>query len=319
MIAWKAAYLKAHYPLYQWTAALNNNQGMYPRRVIVMKTIYQRSPVCYWSACPAWPGSADIFTIDDGLLRAGLGAIAGLDEAFRQRLLDDRARRGPYASLAALRQRLTPGPETLGLLIRVGAARWPSPSRPALFLEAELPDLAGAAGKAMPVLFDDDADLAWKPCDYAAWRRLRDEWDLLSFVVGPPLLALFPGKFPAERCRAEELPDQVGRRVVVAGVVAAARTTQTEAGRPMQFITLEVETGLIDVTLFPGNAAPLPYLTPGVGPTRQQESQRTVCRILDVTEIEQRPGLLPTKSLDPANCGLERTPSHGVPAAPQIE
>ena len=35
LIAWRAAYLKVHHPLPFWTAALNNNQGMYPRRVYV--------------------------------------------------------------------------------------------------------------------------------------------------------------------------------------------------------------------------------------------------------------------------------------------
>ena len=35
LIAWQAAYLKAHHPLAFWTAALNNNQGAYPRRVYV--------------------------------------------------------------------------------------------------------------------------------------------------------------------------------------------------------------------------------------------------------------------------------------------
>ncbi|MFO0928078.1 MAG: hypothetical protein U0736_13750 [Gemmataceae bacterium] len=35
LIAWQAAYLKAHHPLAFWTAALNNAQGSYPRRVYV--------------------------------------------------------------------------------------------------------------------------------------------------------------------------------------------------------------------------------------------------------------------------------------------
>src|SRR5262249_41037930 len=33
LIAWQATYLKAHHPLAFWTAALNNNQSAYPRRV----------------------------------------------------------------------------------------------------------------------------------------------------------------------------------------------------------------------------------------------------------------------------------------------
>ncbi len=35
LIAWSAVWLKAHFPLEFWTAALNNNQGMYPRRVYI--------------------------------------------------------------------------------------------------------------------------------------------------------------------------------------------------------------------------------------------------------------------------------------------
>jgi DNA-directed DNA polymerase III PolC len=35
LIAWQAVSLKVHHPLAFWTAALNNNQGMYPRRVYV--------------------------------------------------------------------------------------------------------------------------------------------------------------------------------------------------------------------------------------------------------------------------------------------
>ena len=35
LIAWAAAHLKVHHPLAFWTAALNNTQGSYPRRVYV--------------------------------------------------------------------------------------------------------------------------------------------------------------------------------------------------------------------------------------------------------------------------------------------
>ena len=35
LITWPAAHLKAYHPLAFWTAVLNNNQGMYPRRVYV--------------------------------------------------------------------------------------------------------------------------------------------------------------------------------------------------------------------------------------------------------------------------------------------
>ena len=256
LIAWKAAFLKAHYPLQQWTAALNNNQGMYPRRVYV-EAIKRTS---LEMLLPCVNRSADEFTTEEGRIRAGLGAIAGLDEARRQRLLDDRSKRGPYTSLADLRRRLEPGPETLSLLIRVGALDGLGLTRPAFYLEGAL--IAPLATRHSP-LFEDDPDLRWGPDDYSIERRRHDEWELLGFVAGPPLLSLLGRFMPADRRRACELTEHVGRRVTVAGVVAAARMTTTDAGRPMQFITLEDETGLIDVTLFPGGATLVPYLTLG--------------------------------------------------------
>jgi DNA polymerase III alpha subunit len=256
LIAWKSAYLKAHFPLYQWTAALNNNQGMYPQRVYV--EAIKRDGLAV--DLPCVNRSADDFRIDSGRIRTGLQTISGLDEAFRRRLLVDRLKRGPYRSLADFRRRLEPGPETLGVLIRTGALDCLGESRPALFFAADLPELGG--GRA-PTLFRDDPDLGWGPRDYESRRRRMDEWELLGFVAGPPLLSLLSEFLPDKRCRAAELPDHVGRQVAVTGVVAASRQTSTEGGRPMQFITLEDETGLIDVTLFPGNAPLLPYLQLG--------------------------------------------------------
>src|SRR5262249_46261980 len=86
---------------------------------------------------------------------------------------------------------------------------------------------------------------------------------LFGFVVGPPLMSLFRPSLPRHLVTSRELPKHVGRRVHVAGVTAAARHTNTAQGRPMQFVTLEDEWGLMEVTLFPGSSGLAPYLTPG--------------------------------------------------------
>jgi hypothetical protein len=51
--------------------------------------------------------------------------------------------------------------------------------------------------------------------------------------------------------------------VRVQGLVATARHVFTEDGRPIQFVTLEDEHGLAEVTLFPGTCLQVPCLTMG--------------------------------------------------------
>jgi DNA polymerase III alpha subunit len=254
LIAWRAAYLKAHYPLAFWTAALNNNQGAYPRRVYVEAA--KRAGLRLLLPCAN--RSRGPFTLEGGAIRAGLGAIAGLGRELLESLLAERDRGGPYRDLADLRRRVRPGPEALALLIGCGALDFTGQPRPALFLEADLRDTeTGQAG-----LFAAEPD-GWSPNDYGAERRLRDEWRLLGFVVGPSLMSLFRPKMPRHLVTSRDLPRYVGRRVHVAGVTATARHTRTARGKPMQFVTLEDEWGLIEVTLFPGTCPPAPYLTLG--------------------------------------------------------
>src|SRR5262249_44425636 len=179
LIAWKAAYLKAHYPLPFWTAALNNNQGMYPRRAYIEAV--KRAGLAV--RLPCVNRSAETFTAEDGAIRTGPRAIGWLSGGLRAAVVAERQRRGPYRDLADLRRRVHLGPEALAVLIRCGALDALGRSRPALFLEAELQDQAKDLGER---LFPDDPDLGWAPGDYDRDRRLRGEGALLGFIVRAP-------------------------------------------------------------------------------------------------------------------------------------
>jgi DNA polymerase III alpha subunit len=278
LIAWKAAFLKAHDPLCFWTAALNNNQGMYPRRVYVEAIKRAGIPL----RLPCVNRSAENFTIEEDAIRVGLDAIASLSEELRATLLADRQQRGPYRDLADFSRRLNPGPEALSLLIRCGALDFTGQTRPALFLETDLQDKKRGeeASPPLPFAFGSTPLKDWSPADYATERRLWDEWELLGFVVGPRLMSLFRAGLPKDLITSRELPDHTGRLVRVAGIVATARHTPTADGRTMQFVTLEDEWGLIEVTLFPGICPPIAYLTLGpylaTGVVEEQYGVRTV-------------------------------------------
>jgi DNA polymerase-3 subunit alpha/error-prone DNA polymerase len=257
-IAWRAAYLKTHYPLAFWTAALNNNQGCYPRRVYIEAV--KRAGLTI--RLPCLNRSQGPFTPEDGAIRTGLEAIAGLAEELRETLLEERARNGPYRDLADVRRRVKPGREALASLIRCGALDFTGRTRPALFLEADLRNAVPPAGE----LFATDLADGWKPVDYPDRRRWRDEWQLLGFVAGPPLLSLFPRpNLPPKPplVTSDRLADYAGRLVRVRGLVATARHAVAEDGGQVQFVTLEDEHGLNEVTLFPRVCPLVQHLTLG--------------------------------------------------------
>jgi DNA-directed DNA polymerase III PolC len=254
LIAWQAVYLKAHHPLAFWTAALNNNQGLYPRRVYVEAVKRAGLRVLL----PCVNRSRGPFIPEAGAIRAGLGTITSLPQELLETILDERDRNGPYRDLTDFRRRVHLGPEALALLIGCGAFDFTGRPRPALFLDADLRDWDQGQEK----LFADEP-VAWAPANFDGDHRLRDEWRLLGFVVGPPLLSLFRPKLPRHVVASRELPKHIGRHVHVVGAVATARHIITARGRPMQFVTLEDEWGLVEVTLFPGSAPQRPYLTLG--------------------------------------------------------
>src|SRR5260370_32126729 len=142
LLAWQCAFAKAHKPLQFWTAVLNNNQGVYPRRVYVeaVKRAGLRVllPCVNRSEGPFTPeqGSADA-------IRTGLDAVATLPEEVKERLLAERQRGGPFRGLADLRRRVDPGPAALATLIRCGALDFTGRNRPDLFLEIDLEPLMG--------------------------------------------------------------------------------------------------------------------------------------------------------------------------------
>jgi DNA polymerase-3 subunit alpha/error-prone DNA polymerase len=300
MIAWQAAYLKAHFPLVFWTAALNNNQGMYPRRVYVEAA--KRAGIPFFLPCvnrsenefsiegvsggvvsgsrirknagndPRTRVLANAATICDHSpltlskgIRTGLSCIRSLDEATRDVILEDRRRRGPYQSLPDFLRRVQVGSETLALLIQVGAFDFTGQARSALMLTAAIEE---RTPRHHSFFIDSDGTSSpydWTPADYSQVRQWREEWELLGFLAGPPLMVLFRPLLPKGLQDSRWVTaSRIGQTVRLAGLVATGRHTETKNGEEMQFITLEDEWGLVDVTLFPRLCPPVPHL--GIGP-----------------------------------------------------
>jgi hypothetical protein len=96
---------------------------------------------------------------------------------------------------------------------------------------------------------------------------------------------------PADLVRSVDLPAHKGRRIRAAGLVATGRYAYTERGLEMQFITLEDEWGLMEVTVFPGtypllsNLGMGPYLVTGVPREWPTAGVATPAAILSATRL----------------------------------
>ena len=134
LLAWQCVAAKARSPLQFWTAVLNNNRGVYPRRVYVEAV----KRAGFRVLLPCVNRSAEAFLPEGDGVRTGLGAIAALPREVRRRVLDERRKDGPYRGLADFCRRVAPGPEALAALIRCGALDFTGRNRPTLFLEADL-------------------------------------------------------------------------------------------------------------------------------------------------------------------------------------
>jgi error-prone DNA polymerase len=267
MLAIQALAQKVHHPAEFWAAALNNNHGTYPRRVYVeaMKQAGIRLlPPCV-------NRSQDGFTVEEGAVRVGLEAIGVLSAETRDRILANRRSDGLFRDLTDFTSRIELSRAMLSALIRCAAFDFAEASRDSLLAEARKSDPSIAMRMIPGTLFsDDEQDDLWTTPDAAQKAQLFDELATLGFVVGSPLLALFGDMLPAQRIRAKELPWHVGETATVTGMIACVRETRGSDGRLQHWVTLQDETGLIDLKMdaeaikAPISAEAAPYAATGV-------------------------------------------------------
>jgi DNA polymerase-3 subunit alpha/error-prone DNA polymerase len=83
-------------------------------------------------------------------------------------------------------------------------------------------------------------------------RRLRHEFAALGFLCDRHPMALYNGVLENRGIvKATGLQRFVGRHVRVAGLLLTGKVVSTRHGDPMEFLTFEDETGLIETTFFP--------------------------------------------------------------------
>ncbi|HEY7472819.1 MAG TPA: DNA polymerase III subunit alpha [Gemmatimonadota bacterium] len=282
-VSFQSAWLKTHHPAAFMASVLANGGGYYPAFAYVEEArrmdLDIRLPdinasAGTWSA-EAPPG-AEI--AEARAIRAGLSQIGEVAAATVERVLAERARGGAFASLSDFCARVPLGVPEAHRLIDAGCFDRFDLTRPQAKWKAEIAlrgwgtaagnGAGGRGGAGAGTLFPAArlADLAREAppvpalADYPAAERRRREWEILGVAAHHHPIEFHREAVAEARRRARKaapaivarsLARHAGERVTMVGFLTTTKRVRTKHDEPMMFLTLEDETDIYDVVLFP--------------------------------------------------------------------
>ncbi len=252
-VSFQAAYLKVHFPAAFMAAVISNGGGFY-------------SPFAYVSEArrlgltilpPDVEKSRIRWHGEKATIRVGLSAVKGLSEKTQDRIVAARKQR-PFSGAADFFNRVRPDEAEARALILCGALdRFSeSGSRAGLLWQFARwkQGREKKAGLSSASLFDiPAADIPCPPLPAEdPLSRLRREFSILGFLCGRHPMALYADSLEQTGVKkARDLPALAGRRVATAGWLITGKRVRTKKGDPMEFLTFEDDTGLVETVFFP--------------------------------------------------------------------
>jgi DNA polymerase-3 subunit alpha/error-prone DNA polymerase len=252
-VSFQAAYLKVHFPAEFMAAVISNRGGFYGTFAYVSEArrmgLAIRPPDVNRSQI-RWTGRGKA-------IRVGLQAVGDLSGETRARIVTARKQR-PFDTPADFFNRSRADEAEARALIKCGAldAINPAGNRAALIWSlASWRKARNAKPKVRTGnLFGTDGPLNQPPRLPPDNERegLRREFEVLGFLCDRHPMTLFEDTIARQNTvKAVDLPRYTGRRVRIAGWLITAKVVSTKRGDPMEFLTFEDETGVVETTFFP--------------------------------------------------------------------
>ena len=244
-VAWRSAWCKTHFPAEFIAAVLANWGGYYSQRVYVSEA--QRMGLKISS--PHVNYSQYHFSVQrleqenqefEKVLYMGLGQVKNLTKRTIERVI----RGQPYKSLEDFLSRADPRPQEAESLTRIGAL-----------------DGWGSG----PAILHRLKSVQWQPGQmslFSANLHAEDDWTLVDKMIAQQeilgiSLVAHPLDIIADRIKTIgaipllDVVEHIGQQVTVAGIRQTSRRSRTSRGEQMMFLTMEDQTGTLDVILFP--------------------------------------------------------------------
>ena len=262
-VAFRTAYLKAHYPVEFMAALMTNDMDNTDK---MAKLFAEARDMGVKVLPPDVNESAENFTVVAGNIRFGMAAIKNVGHAAVKEVIMERGDNGPFTSFQSMCER------TLGKgvnsrmvesLIKVGAFDSLSPGRARLMagldsvIEAALIAVKNEK-EGQPTFFDDLDDGMAKVAlprvtEWSDAEKLKWEKDLTGFfITGHPLDALAVDMRSFSTTNTEEFPKEDDKTPVrLIGQISDVRRITTKKGDPMAFIQIADFHGAIEAVVFP--------------------------------------------------------------------
>jgi error-prone DNA polymerase len=251
LLAYQSTWLRHHHPR-EFLAALLNAQpmGFYPPASLVRDA--QRRGVEVRPVDVNRSGAK--CALEDDAVRIGLEYVQSLGEPGAKAVVDERERRGPFAGVRDLAQRVELDRDRLEALVASGACDELGERRQLLwelglaFRPASVPGSGGEA-RQLTLSLDPTAATPELP-EQTPWERMLADYRLTSLSVGTHPLALLRPRLPEEVVSSRDLGDHPhGRRIAVAGLAVARQRPSTANG--VVFMLLEDEFGQVNLIVPP--------------------------------------------------------------------
>lgn len=244
LLAWWTAYLKAQDAAAFMTALLSAGAGAYALPTYLAEARRLGLEV----RPPHVERSGRRFVLERrpdraSVLWMGLEAVRGLSQDTIEAILRERER-APFASVDDFLERVRPAPVEAERLARVGALDGLGPGRSAIFRQVRWQTQAPPEQMLLPLEFVEEGEIFFPEEILAAER------EILGVAVSVHPLDLVEERLSALRVVSSGgLSERVGRRVVVAGVVARLRPLPRLRPEGGGMLTLEDREGHAEVLL----------------------------------------------------------------------